>query len=516
MLDFTFLLKYIFDQMRILILILLFPAYSTFSQIVEPRDPTIFYDEDLGRMDITIQQEYLDAIFDNPLSDDEYPANFAYQSAVRSDFETNIGFRIRGNTSRYSAKKSFKVSFNSFEKGRDLEGFEKLNINGEHNDPTMIRAKLCWDMMNAIGVRAPRANHVKLYINEDYMGLYTNVEHIDEEFVEERFGNKDGNLYKCLYPADLKYLGADPELYKFESGGRRAYELKINEEEDDYTGLANFIKILNTTADTQFETAIQKVFHVNSYLKALAVETLVAHWDNYGINQNNYYLYENPEDELIYYIPYDLDNTLGVDFFDVDWADYPIYEWYRDDRPLTKRIMEVEAFREEYTRILDDLLRNHFSPGQLFSKIDQIKSMIQEAAEQDEYRTYDYGFTIDDFNRSFTERLDDFHVRYGLKPYIERRHETARDQLEEVVLLHLEVKDPQVTIYPNPTSDYLKIETDKNISGVSLVNHAGKNLGRLKADKESYLLPQNLSPGLYYLLVSFSDGSNTTGKLKLK
>ena len=95
------------------------------------------------------------------------------------------------------------MSFNTFYGGRKFHGVEKMNINGEHNDPSIIRSKISFDLFKNAVVPAPRSNHVELYINDEYKGLYINVEHIDEEFVESRFGNKTGNLYKCLYPATL-------------------------------------------------------------------------------------------------------------------------------------------------------------------------------------------------------------------------------------------------------------------------------------------------------------------------
>lgn len=49
---------------------------------------------------------------------------------------------------------------------------------------------------------------------------------MDEEFLDLRFGNKDGNLYKCLYPTDLHYLGSNPDEYKLEVFGRQVYQLK--------------------------------------------------------------------------------------------------------------------------------------------------------------------------------------------------------------------------------------------------------------------------------------------------
>lgn len=476
------------------------------AQLYTPNESTIYDDSDLPRIDITISQEDLDQIFapGNEENDEEFPVTFSFVSDQRADFEEHIGFRIRGNTSRYSAKKSFKVSFNTFESGRDLDGFEKLNLNGEHNDPSIIRSKLCWDMMNAMGVPAPRANHVAFYINDEYRGLYISVEHIDEEFVQERFDNKDGNLYKCLYPADLQYLGDNPDLYKFESGGRRAYELKRNEEADDYSGLARLIKVLNETPEGSFEAAISEVFDVKSYLKALAVETLTAHWDNYGVNQNNFYLYDNPADGKFYYIPYDMDNTLGIDWLDEDWAAWNIYEWFRDDRPLTKRLMDVQAFREEYTRQLDVLLRRYFNPNVLNPRIDELKTMIQAAAEQDEFRTYDYGWSMEDFNSSYISRLVDFHVRYGLKPFIQRRYETAHEQLEEVILLHSNSR-PAAQIYPNPSNGVFTIALPAYVQNatLSIYSLTGQQMYQQVITGSSFKIDPKLQPGTY--LIRFID-----------
>ncbi len=466
----------------------------------------VYDDSDLGRIDITIGQSDLDFILDpnNEGSDEEFSATFTYQSGSRNDVEEQVGFRLRGNTSRSSAKKSFKVSFNSFEKGRDLDGFEKINLNGEHNDPTIVRSKIAWDLMNSLGIPSSRANHVELYINGEFKGLYLNVEHIDEEFIEERFGNKDGNLFKCLYPADLNYKGDDPEAYKEEFWGRQAYELKMNEDEDDYSGFANFMWVLNRAPDAQFAERIEEVFDVLSYLKALAVETLIAHWDNYGINQNNFYLYENPTDNRFYYIPFDLDNTLGIDFFGVDWADRDVYKWYNENehRPLTERILKVPAFREEYTRIMDRLLKDEFSPTILHARIDKLKSMIQSAAERDEYRTYDYGFTIDHFNESFDNPLDEFgHVRYGLKEFIARRHSRALSQLDEVINLSSPSQSSWISVFPNPTSEWLNITLPKSQSEtrISICSIDGKIVYQQAHNGTELKLNPKLEKGTYLL-----------------
>ncbi len=491
--------------------VLIFASLLCEAQFKEVDDNVLFHDTDIPKIEITISTDDLAYILDdsNTQSDLEFPASFTFTSNSYSAFEDNVGFRLRGNTSRNAAKKSFKVSFNTFEKGRDLEGIEKLNLNGEHNDPTISRSKICWDIFNSLGVTSSRSNHVELYINDQYFGLYINVEHVDEEFIDSRFKNEDGNLFKCLYPADLKYKGDGADNYKFESGGRRAYELTTNEDLDDYSGLAHFIKVLNQTSNAEFETEINKVFDVTSYLKALAVEVLVAHWDNYGINQNNFYLYENPDDGKFYYIPFDLDNTLGVDWFNVDWADWNIYEWYNDNRPLTKRIMEVDVFRAQFSQIIYRLLNNEFSPETLLPKVDELKIKIQDAAERDQYRTYDYGFTIANFNTSFENRLDQFQVRYGLKEFIQKRYNTALIQLDDVTL---SAKFPiaEFNIFPNPSRSMIDISvpnyTEPN--EVSIYSLDGKLMFDKLVFSNQFQIEPNLKEGIYLLKITSDKGES--------
>ena len=161
-----------------------------------------------------------------------------------------------------------------------------MNVNGEHNDPSVIRAKLCWDILKKFEIPAPRSNHVELFINGEYYGLYINVEHIDEEFVESRFGNRGGNLFKCLWPADLNFFSSNPDDYKFVSGDRRAYDLRTNEEWDNYEDLYQFIYTLNTAPAEILECELEKIFNVEDFLKVLAFDVVTGNWDGYSYNKN--------------------------------------------------------------------------------------------------------------------------------------------------------------------------------------------------------------------------------------
>lgn len=392
-----------------------------------------FTNENVPRVDIFINTDSLSQIFKpgNEESDHEYPATFIFNSDGKIDTVTNIGFRLRGNTSRYSAKKSFKVAFNSFDSGKKFYGLEKMNLNGEHNDPSIMRSIISFGLFRDFGVVASRANYVRLFINEDYYGLYANIEHIDEEFVLLRYGNNDGNLYKCLYPADLNYIGNDPDLYKLTQGERRVYELKTNEEKDDYSDLANLINIINNASDSDFKSKLEEIFNIDVFLKYLAVEIFTGHWDGYSYNKNNFYLYKNTSTGKFEFIPYDMDNTFGIDWFGVNWESRNIYNWYHDSesRPLTKRVLDNQEFRQRFSFYMQQLIKYAAGYNYFSNKIDGLKSMTSNFAKEDYFRTLDYGWDFTEYNYSFTMALGN-HVKSGLKPYIQNRNISITNQLE--------------------------------------------------------------------------------------
>lgn len=396
-----------------------------------PEKGEIYRDDVVPRVDIYIHPDTLQWIYNNPDSDIEWRANFVFDNGSVRDSIEEIGFRLRGNTSRYSAKKSFKVSFNTYQKGRKYYGLEKLNLNGEHNDPSVSRAKLGWDLARALEIPAPRSNHVRLYINGNYHGLYLNVEHIDEEFAQSRYGNQYGNLYKCLYPADLKYLGSNPNLYKYVSGGRRAYDLKTNTAYDDYSDLAEFINILNNTVISALPCELEKVFNVQDYLKVMALDIFIANWDGYIFNKNNFYLYKNPESGRFEYIPYDIDNTYGIDWFGVDWAQRNIYQWSPsgESRSLYTRLMQVQRYRDLYSFYLNKINQELIIQPAYNNYMDALRELIHPYIINDPFYPLDYGFNENSFLQSFDQAWG-AHVKYGIRPYMTARLNSIQQQLQ--------------------------------------------------------------------------------------
>ncbi len=477
--DYFGLLKIDNMRLRNLLLIVVFSlvGITTNGQTLFPNPGKVFNDEVVPKVYIEIDPGDFSEMINTLENEDPFPATFIFDNGNDRDTVENIGLRLRGNTSLDAAKKSFKISFNAFEAGKKYKGLEKMNINGEHNDPSVIRSKISWDLCRQAGIPSSRSNHVELYINEDYFGLYINVEHIDEEFVQLRFGDEIGNLYKCTWPATLEYLGSNPDNYKFENNGRRAYELKTNTAEDNYSDIANFIDVLNNTSNAELSCELEKIFDVQNYLKIIAFDVLTANWDGPIFNKNNFYLYNNPQDGKIHYIPYDVDNSYGIRWFG-EWTDRNIYSWSPsgEPRPIYTKIMANDQYRAQYTYYVEQFLDLYFNEDGFFDHIDELKNLIEGSITNDIYYPQDYGFTPSDFQNSYVQGLDVFHVPHGLKEYISLRHTSASNQIESTNEAPIITNIQQES--GNANQDIFisaKIENDGNLTATVDYNFDGQD-----------------------------------------
>lgn len=431
-------MTYLFIMKRSVFVFLMLSALWAGAQRMNPPRGRLYNDTLLPSIYLTLPADSLTKLLaaGNECDNTDYAATFVWQDGIQpNDTLRNVGLRLKGNTSRFAKKKSFKISFNAFGSGKNYYDVEKLNLNGAHNDPCVTREKIFWDAMEGMDAPALRCNHVKLFINGAYYGLYINVENLDENFCQSRFGNNDGNLYKCYYGADLTYKGANPNSYKttgiFCGAVQRVYELQNNTTDDNYQKLAAMINALNNLpADTSFPASIKKYFNVEGYLRCAAVEVASGHWDNYIFNKNNYFLYENTATGQIEYISYDADNTFGIGWSNDDWGTKNVYQFNASNvRPLFTRLLNVPEFRNKFDYYLRTLATTLYNVPRIEARIDSLHNLIWTAAVADTFRTKDYGFTVSAFHNSFTQPLAAPHVKYGLKPFFGVRTASILSQI---------------------------------------------------------------------------------------
>ncbi len=333
-----------------------------------------FLDDELTQITVTMNESDLQSMIADPFDNTYRLCSVHILNSQTDSIIENVAIRPRGNTARNATKKSWKIKFNEFVPGREVFGLEKLNINGHQNDPSVVRGKLAWDVFNDFGVPSPRASMVHFIINDGSLvdDVFVNVEQIDDEFLAAWFGDDTGNLYQCTYKgdrADLRYI-APGDASTYANLGSLTYELENDSGLNQHEDLAEFISFIESTDDATFAELIDDYFHVDTFLRSMAVDCVNGNWDNIWYGANNYFLYVNPETGIIEYIPYDLDNTYGIDFFSTDWATRPA-ESFGDngfgwdftssfgngaEPPLLRRIFDIPAYQDQYYRYVRQLV----------------------------------------------------------------------------------------------------------------------------------------------------------------
>ncbi|MCC7504073.1 MAG: CotH kinase family protein [Saprospiraceae bacterium] len=426
------------------------------------QSPALYDDRIVGAIYLELPADSLQQLIGTQENEHYYRARFIFDDGATRDTLDDAGLRLRGNTSLAAAKKSFKISFNEYAPGREYQGVRKLSLRAQHNDPTLVREKLFYEVWKKAGMPERRAAFVRLYINQQYRGLYTNIEELDKQWLGRTYPDNDGNLYKCTWPASLAYLGPNEQTYKnlLNNPEERAYDLKTNEEEDDYSRLVTLITVLNQPVDADYPAEISQILNVDQALKAYAIDVATGNWDDYFYLQNNYYLYDNPATGRFEFITYDTDNTFGIDWLNIDWARRNALEWHHPDmpRPLATQLLAVPAFREQYIRYLDTITRLIVLPDSIFPRIDSLHQLITPATVADVYRTLDYGYDVADFHNGFTQTIDS-HTPYGIKPFLGLRGDSTLSQIAGLLSAAEEpgLSLPEVLVYPNPASDWLYV-----------------------------------------------------------
>ncbi len=343
------------------------------------------------------------------------------------------GIRLRGNYSRHAEKKGFKIALDAFDDDAKLCGVTKLNLVGEHNDPCIVREKLAYDALAAMGVQVSQASHVRFFLNDEYRGLYIHVEEVDEAFLRRRFGSAAGNLYKCQ-GGDLTYR-PDGDYEAAGEPGRPAYELQTRRQESSFVDLAELIAVINLTPPESFDAELERVLDVASFVKSMAFDVLAGNWDDYWIGANNYFLYSDPLSGRFHFMPRDLDMTFGLNsIHPIDFTQVDIYRFGRLDsrRPLILRVLARDHYRNLYTHFVEELLAGPLAPSTFAARGEQLRLLIRPAALADTYRTRDFPFIdYDAFDRGYDEALGG-HVQHGLRPFMVARAASAAQQINYV------------------------------------------------------------------------------------
>lgn len=310
---------------------------------------------------------------------DDWLANFndssidiPYQSttvSIDGNELLEVGVRQKGYSSNFfvnTTKKPLKLHFSKFVEDREYDGVRKVNLINGVGDPAIIKDKMAYDMFRFQGVSGPRVAHAKIFINDVYWGVYGMIEQIDKRYLKRNFADNDGNLWKNKGNSNLNWQGNNPASYPF--------ELQTNEEENDWTAFLDFVDFINNATDIEFENDFNDIFHLDEYLRIIAIDILINNWDSYIDHGRNWYMYQEPVSNKMHWVPWDY--NFAFDRKTNGFGDLALIQ-NNLGKILTTRVFNTPAYR---TRVLDymcEILEHNFTSDRLSPIMDAQTTLIQ-------------------------------------------------------------------------------------------------------------------------------------------
>jgi hypothetical protein len=224
-----------------------------------------------------------------------------------------------------------------------------------------MRERLSMLFFRKLGVPASREAHTRLYVNNEYAGLYTIVEELDTDFLQKNLSENGGHLYEYKFDNQavaagqpvfrFQYLGSDPASYV-----PSPFEPKTLENDPQGEVIARFVQAVSDTGAAAWRTNLSAFLDLETFIRYLAIENFLAEEDgltgDYG--PNNFYLYRFANTTTFRFLPWDKSNT----FWDAPSPDYSIFRNVQDGWEDHRNLLVLRAFQEPdlLNRYLDTLL----------------------------------------------------------------------------------------------------------------------------------------------------------------
>ena len=264
----------------------------------------------------------------------ELRANYGNDTYFTADMQwrnirvRNAGVRSRGGASRNGIKLGLRVDFDRYVTGQRFLGLKSIVLKNLWQDGSMMHERLAMSFFARMGQPASRESFCRLYINNEFQGLYVIVESVDKAYLARTIGENSGYLYSYQFksPFHGEYLGEEFEPYK------SRFEPQTHEKEGDtklYLPIHDWLREVNAPDDAVWRERVEQYVDLTQFMTHVAIESFLA--ENDGLlgaeGMNNFYLYRPEGTNRHRFLPWDKDNSFLV-------VDYSILPVGRRERPL--------------------------------------------------------------------------------------------------------------------------------------------------------------------------------------
>lgn len=352
----------------------------------------------------------------------------------------DVACRYRGNgtymNSLFGLKRPLKVDLDKYVTGQDLAGVRTLNFANLVIDSSCMSDALAYELFREAGVPAPRTAYAWLRLSaagqfdDKPLGLYLLIEAIDGEFAADRFGSKEGAIFKPVTYDLFQDLGPDWAAYE------PIYDPKTKLSQAHQQRVIDFARLLTHASDAEFAERVGDFLDLDEFARFLSGLVLLSSYDGFLSTGQNFYVYLDPRSDKFGFIPWDLDHAWGgFPFIGTpdDRENASIWRPWVSRNRLLERLMPVERFREIYQKRLGEILEAVFVPERLARRIDEVAAVIRgPVAAESSYRLrrFDQSVSTNWIERPQLAQDGPTGPVRQLKRFIVNRAQSVRDQLE--------------------------------------------------------------------------------------
>ena len=200
----------------------------------------------------------------------------------------------------------FMIKFDEYV-DQDFMGHIQIALRAQFNDLTAMQEVLSYEILDDMGIEAPRIVYTTVDLNGEGEQLYMICEVVNDEFLVNYMGatnGSEGDLFKASGNGHMMYYDDDPTNYD-------TYELQTNEGESDLYDLIEMFQFFSEADEDEFLEQIDEYMDMEIYLDYLAFCNVLVNLDSYAGNGNNYYIYQYPDTEQFVIIPWDVNEAFG-------------------------------------------------------------------------------------------------------------------------------------------------------------------------------------------------------------
>ena len=139
---------------------------------------------------LTINSKDLRLLRERSADDFYYAADLQWRNIrVR-----NAAVRSRGGASRNPIKLGLRVDFDRYIGGQKFLGMKSFVLDNHWQDGSFMHERLAMAFFARMGQPASRESYCRLYINNEFQGLYSIVESVDNAYLARTLGENTGYL----------------------------------------------------------------------------------------------------------------------------------------------------------------------------------------------------------------------------------------------------------------------------------------------------------------------------------